>query len=158
MNPRFLVDGMHGYVARWLRIMGYDAVYLSRVENGDIVQLASGGRILVTSDVELAKKAEKNGVQVVLTRGLNEEEALRLLVARFKLFFREASLRCTVCNGELEPIDLEEAERTLGRSLKNVETFWRCKECGKLYWRGSHWKNISRQILKLTGAEPWKNH
>lgn len=154
MDLRFLVDGMHGYVARWLRIMGYDTVYLNHAEDGDIVQLASSGRILVTSDIKLAEMAEKKGVQVVLTRGLTEEESLRLLVERFKLFFREDSLRCTVCNGELEPVGLEEAERALGRSLKNLEAFWRCKACGKLYWRGSHWRNISRQILKLTGVEP----
>jgi len=145
---------MHGYVAKWLRIMGYDALYLNHVGDDDVVQLASSGRILVTSDVGLARRAEKKGFQVVLIEGLSQEEALRLLVERFKLCFKEDSLRCTVCNGELEPTDTKEAERVLGRTLKNVEVFWRCKACGKLYWRGSHWKNISRQILKLTGAEP----
>lgn len=153
MGLRFLVDSMHGYVARWLRIMGYDTIYLNSVEDNDAVQLALSGRVLVTSDAELAKMAEKKGVEVVLTKGLTEEEALRLLVERFKLCFKEDSLRCTVCNGELELVGREEVVNTPD-APRNVDLFWRCRVCGKLYWRGSHWKNISRQILKLTGAEP----
>jgi len=144
---------MHGYVARWLRIMGYDTIYLNSVEDNDAVQLALSGRVLVTSDAELAKTAEKKGVEVVLIKGLTEDEALRLLVERFKLCFKEDSLRCTVCNGELEPISPEKVENTPDVP-KNVDLFWRCRVCGKIYWRGSHWRNISRQILKLTGAEP----
>jgi len=151
LGLRFLVDSMHGYVARWLRIMGYDTIYMNSVEDNDAVQLASG-RVLVTSDAELAKTAEKKGVEVVLTKGLTEEEALRLLVERFKLCFKEDSLRCTVCNGELKPVSREEVGNT-PNAPRNVDLFWRCRVCGKLYWRGSHWKNISRQILKLTGAE-----
>ncbi|MCX8182874.1 MAG: Mut7-C RNAse domain-containing protein [Crenarchaeota archaeon] len=153
MGLRFLVDSMHGYVAKWLRIMGYDTLYLNSVDDEDIVQLALRGRVLVTSDDELAKIAERKGVEVVLTKGLTEEEVLRLLVERFKLFFHEASLRCTVCNGELEPLPAGEAEKN-PEVPKNVGLLWRCKACGKVYWRGSHWRNISRQILKLTGSEP----
>ena len=152
MGLRFLVDSMHGYVARWLRIMGYDTIYLNSVEDDDVVKLALKGRVLVTSDDELAKIAEKKGVEVVLTKGLTEEEVLRLLVERFKLCFKEDSLRCTVCNGELETVAPEEVEKTPG-APKNVDLLWRCRACGKLYWRGSHWKNISRQILKLTGSK-----
>ncbi len=153
MGQRFLVDSMHGYVAKWLRIMGYDTLYLNSVGDEDIVQLALGGRVLVTSDDELAKIAERKSVEVVLTKGLTEEEVLRLLVERFKLFLQEDSLRCTVCNGELELLPPDEAEKNPG-APKNVGLIWRCKACGKLYWRGSHWRNISRQILKLTGSEP----
>lgn len=152
MDPRFLVDGMHGYVARWLRIMGYDTIYLNNVEDNVVVQLALSDRILVTSDAELAKMAKRKGVEVVLTKGLTEEETLILLVEKFKLFFKKDSLRCTVCNGELEQVSYEEIKAV--EIPKNVKSFWRCKACGKLYWRGSHWRNISRQILKLTGVEP----
>lgn len=153
MNLRFLVDSMHGYVAKWLRIMGYDTVYLNHVEDNDVIRLASDGRILVTSDTELAKTAEARGVQVVLIKGLSEEEALRLLTEKFKLSLREDSLRCTVCNGELEAISLEEVARTLEMIPKGTNEFWRCKKCGKVYWRGSHWRNISRQISSLTSLE-----
>jgi uncharacterized protein with PIN domain len=153
LSLKFLVDSMHGYVAKWLRIMGYDTLYLNTVDDENIVQLALNGRILVTSDDELAKIAERKGVEVVLTKGLTEEEVLRLLVERFKLVFQKDSLRCTVCNGELEPLPPEEAEKN-PEAPKNVDLLWRCKVCGKLYWRGSHWRNISRQILNLTGSKP----
>jgi len=142
---------MHGYIARWLRIMGYDTVYLNNVEDNEAIRLASEGRILVTSDTELARLAESRGVRVVIIKGLSEREALRMLVEKFNLDFRKDSLRCTVCNGELKTIGLEEAVSILGFSPRGVKTFWKCESCGKVYWKGSHWRNISSQISKLVG-------
>lgn len=144
---------MHGYVARWLRIMGYDAVYLKNVDDHEAIRLASEGRVLVTSDIELARFAEAKGVRVVMVKGLSEREALEMLVKKFNLSFREGFLRCTVCNGELETIGLEEASSKLGFTPKGVKAFWRCKACGKIYWKGSHWRSISRQISILIGNE-----
>ncbi|MEM2351064.1 MAG: Mut7-C RNAse domain-containing protein [Thermoproteota archaeon] len=150
MSLKFLVDSMHGYVARWLRIMGYDTVYLNNsVKDNEAVRLASEGRILITSDIELAKRAEAQGVLVVMVKGLSEQEVLRILVERFNLIFREDSLRCTVCNGELKTIGLNEVFSMIGFVPRGVEKFWKCKSCGKVYWKGSHWRNISRQISRL---------
>ncbi|MEM3712558.1 MAG: Mut7-C RNAse domain-containing protein, partial [Thermoproteota archaeon] len=95
MSLRFLVDSMHGYVARWLRIMGYDTVYLNNIGDHEAVRIASEGRILITSDIELAKYAEANGITVVMVKGLNEQEALRTIIRRFNLAFKEEFLRCT---------------------------------------------------------------
>jgi len=33
-EPSFLLDGMLGNLARWLRIMGYDSVYLKDEKDG----------------------------------------------------------------------------------------------------------------------------
>lgn len=145
---------MHGYIARWLRIMGYDTLYLRNMDDDEAIRIASEGRILITSDAELARYAETRGVKVFVIKGLSEKEALETLVKKFNLAFREDFSRCTVCNGELESIGLEEAGSILGFTPKGVNAFWKCKSCGKVYWRGSHWKNISRQILRLVDNEP----
>ncbi|MGQ9689813.1 MAG: Mut7-C RNAse domain-containing protein [Thermoproteota archaeon] len=153
MSPNFLVDSMHGYVAKWLRIMGYDTVYLKNTQDDEAIRLALNGRILITSDVELARAAEVKGAQVVLVKGLSEEGIIRLLSERFKLS-PSGCLRCTVCNGELEEIGFEDVRRAMGSPPKGISKFWRCKDCGKIYWKGSHWRNISRQISIFTGKEP----
>lgn len=145
---------MHGYIARWLRIMGYDTVYLRNMDDNEAIRLASEGRILITSDTELARYAETRGVKVFVIKGLSEQEALETLVKKFNLAFREDFLRCTVCNGELETIGLEEAGSILGFTPKGVNAFWRCRVCGKVYWKGSHWRNISRQISRLVDDKP----
>ena len=151
MSLRFLVDSMHGYIARWLRIMGYDTIYLKNMDDHEAIRLASEGRVLVTSDTELARYAETRGVRVFVIKGWSEQEALEMLVKRFNLAFREDFFRCTVCNGELEAIGLEEANSILGFTPKGVNAFWKCRECGKVYWKGSHWRNISHQISRLVG-------
>jgi len=45
--------------------------------------------------------------------------------------------RCTVCNGLLEEIGSLEGQR------------WRCRDCGKLYWQGGHWKGIKKRLEEL---------
>ncbi|MCS7139052.1 MAG: Mut7-C RNAse domain-containing protein [Crenarchaeota archaeon] len=157
MTLKFLVDSMHGYVARWLRIMGYDTVYLKNIGDQEAVKMASEGRILVTSDSGLAKYAETKGITVVMVKGLNEHEILRTLIGRFGLSFKEDFLRCTICNGELRVIGSEEAFNILGFIPKGVEKFWKCSSCSKVYWKGSHWKNIYRQISSFFNNESADN-
>ncbi|MGQ9478864.1 MAG: Mut7-C RNAse domain-containing protein [Thermoproteota archaeon] len=151
MNPRFVIDGMHGYLAKWLRIMGYDTLYMDHVEDEVLIKIASDGRILITSDVELAQRAYGKGIHTILVKGLNEDESLRLVVKNLKLSFREDSLRCTVCNGKLITISREEASKIARNIPKSMESFWKCESCDKIYWKGSHWKNILRKIFELTG-------
>ena len=33
-------------------------------------------------------------------------------------------------------------------TLKRYEMFWVCTGCEKVYWRGSHWKNINTTLAK----------
>ncbi|MEM3712601.1 MAG: Mut7-C RNAse domain-containing protein, partial [Thermoproteota archaeon] len=56
-------------------------------------------------------------------------------------------------NGELKTVGFDEVSNTLGFIPRGVEKFWKCKSCGKVYWRGSHWRNITRQISRLFAAE-----
>jgi uncharacterized protein with PIN domain len=32
------------------------------------------------------------------------------------------------------------------RTLKAYDEFWICDSCGKVFWRGSHWRNIQATI------------
>ncbi len=59
-RPRFAVDEMLGTLARWLRVMGYDAVYEKDHNDDEIVDIAKReGRILLTRDRELAARMER---------------------------------------------------------------------------------------------------
>ena len=63
MRPRFSLDEMLGSLAKWLRIMGYDALYLRDLNDGEILRRAEEeGRILLTRDKELAHRAGEGGL------------------------------------------------------------------------------------------------
>jgi uncharacterized protein with PIN domain len=72
----------------------------------------------------------------------------------FVLKFDEERSRCTVCNGELNPISREEA--SLGvpdGALRSSDHFFRCSKCGKYYWWGSHWKDIRKKMATMTDLD-----
>ena len=59
--------------------------------------------------------------------------------------------RCSICNNKLEIIEHanlpnNEVYETV---LKNNNEFYRCERCNKLYWHGSHIKNIILMIERI---------
>ncbi len=147
-RPRFAVDEMLGTLARWLRIMGYDATYEKDHGDEEIVNATRvEGRILLTRDRELASRMDESGLYIDSDR---LEEQLRQVWKAFSLKPDQDMARCTVCNGELELIDEQKAKDKVPESvfLSNRE-FFQCRKCGKIYWRGTHWLNIKKRLAAL---------
>jgi uncharacterized protein with PIN domain len=135
-TPRFIVDGMLGSLAIKLRILGFDTIYdKSSTDQELISNTLREGRFLVTSDKELFLHSKQRHAKAILVTGKTEEE--RLLELSQKAGIDHLSLsktsRCSTCN-----FLLQETGRTdeLGRSI------YKCENCDKLYWRGSHWKKL----------------
>ena len=60
---QFLLDGMLGKLTRWLRMLGYDAVYQNDSSDTDLLTAAkSKSLILLTSDEELYRTATFRGI------------------------------------------------------------------------------------------------
>jgi uncharacterized protein with PIN domain len=54
---KFLADGMLGKLARWLRILGHDVIYLVEFEDSELLKLAKKEEsVLLTKDLELYKR------------------------------------------------------------------------------------------------------
>ncbi|MDI3502447.1 MAG: uncharacterized protein PWR13_803 [Archaeoglobi archaeon] len=131
MKPKFVADEMLGKLARWMRIFGCD---VSEVRGDDeLLEEAKKGRILLTRDRELYRRALLMKLDAYLLSSDELEEQLFEVFSNFNLRTDEPE-RCTVCNGLLEEV---EGER------------WRCRECGKEYWIGSHWKGIEERRRRL---------
>ncbi|MDD1771186.1 MAG: Mut7-C RNAse domain-containing protein [Methanomassiliicoccales archaeon] len=148
-RPRFAADEMLGSLARWLRLMGYDTMYAKDIDDTKIIEIAKEeGRYLLTRDKELSQRIGERGLYVesdVL------DEQLRQVSARFHLESDPDRARCTVCNGELKTITKEDAVGHVPEgALENNAIFYVCAGCGKYYWRGSHWKNISKRLQEVS--------
>ena len=53
------------------------------------------------------------------------------------------------CGASLRSVGKEEvAGKVPSGTLSHYGEFWACTGCGKVYWRGSHWKNISETLDK----------
>ena len=55
------------------------------------------------------------------------------------------------CGGELAGTDERaEAGRVPPRSLACHDRFWECESCGKAFWLGKHWQEITTPPAEAT--------
>ncbi|MDG6910249.1 MAG: hypothetical protein JRN08_07755 [Nitrososphaerota archaeon] len=153
-RTKFAADAMLGTLARKLRALGFDTTYYRSGDDAGLLEAASSeGRIILTSDRALAANAPSRGASAVLlsqrTDGARVSAVARACRERGIPLVRGDPL-CSVCGGELET--LRKGEVT-GRVPPAVERrhnlFFRCAACGKLYWRGSHWKKLRSLANRL---------
>lgn len=147
-RPSFVADGMLGDVARWLRIMGYDTLYFGDMDDERILT-SSAERVLLTSDEQLYHRAIKQRIDAFLVSGGTLFEKLRGIVRRYSLSPAMCGSRCTSCNGVLVLASRGQINSSKEVLPPLVGEVWACSECGKLYWRGSHWKSIGKTLKEL---------
>lgn len=155
-NPSFIVDGMLGSLARWLRLLGYDTLYCEDQPDEKIIS-ATKSRILLTRDKELLLRARNQGLTAFSPGSPPKHHQLQRLKQEFGLDFsiNPDQSRCPECNTFLSPTPPEDVEGKIpAGSLKRHQYFWQCQnpQCGKVYWQGRHWKRI-RQTLEAIPSD-----
>ena len=154
MAPRFLLDGMLGSLARWLRILGYDTLYHIDMEDDLLrAEAQDSKRVLVTRDAELHKIAKKTGLNSVLIHSDHIMEQLKELVDAQDISLIPMNTRCPRCNGDLEPADKDDITGKVPLESYNLfDEYWVCTMCKALYWKGSHWVQIEETLNKIADS------
>ena len=146
-ESRFILDGHLGKLARNLRLLGFDTLYRNDYDDTEIIRIAERERrIILTRDVGILKHgAVTRGYWI---RTTSPEEQTQEVLRRFDLFRQTRPFtRCTVCNGPVEKIAKEKIlHRLEPRTKKYYEAFYRCVECDKIYWKGSHHEKMLDKI------------
>jgi uncharacterized protein with PIN domain len=149
---RFAADRMLGKLAKWLRILGYDTLYARGMSQEEFMGLAAEGRILLSRNTRLRKRIPQDSLVFVESNDpaaqlQNLVRALNLVVNPERFF-----TRCTVCNGRLEPVKIEEvAGKVPDYIWTRHDRFSKCKNCGKIYWPGSHMARSRVEIGRVLG-------
>lgn len=147
---KFVVDGMLGSFTRWLRILGYEAEYFNDASDDFLLKkTASQEAILLTSDVELFRRASARGLFAFVVKGEDEAQRLASVASRWglRLDFDEVLSKCPNCGATLRMANIEEVQdKVPAGTLKRYQEFWVCTCCGKAYWRGRHWKRINETL------------
>lgn len=149
-DVKFMVDGMLGKVARWLRMLGYDTKYANNLNDDEILKIADGEkRIILTKDYQLFRKANASGVKAVFIEGRSHIEKLadlsRQLDIRLEINIERS--RCPKCNSAIKSVDKESVKDKVPSTTHRIYgEFWICTGCGQIYWRGSHWKKINNSL------------
>ena len=145
-EPKFVVDGMLGKLARWLRILGYDVKYYRSIDDDSLIEIAEKeNRILLTRDNALYRKSIAKSVHSIFLEDDSRVKNLAKISKNLgiKLKVDTAVSRCPKCNSRIKPVAKNAVRgKVPEKTFRRVEEFWICPNCGQVYWRGSHWKNI----------------
>ena len=147
---------MLGKIAKKLRILGFDTIYISSNTNDReiLALLMKTKRILLTSDKELFYRSKHYHCPSIIINKNTEIENLITIFSNLEIKVIDTLLschRCSICNNKLEIIeDVNLVKNEIyHRVIKNNKEFYKCKRCNKLYWHGSHIKNIILLIEKI---------
>ena len=145
---RFLADSMLGTLAKWLRIMGYDTAYDTRLDDHALVRLARAEeRVLLTRDTGLV---QRKGVRCLFIASEVLAEQLAQVLETFALHADNPFSRCPVCNSPLEDVPKHDAWGQVPPFVfQTQERFSLCPECNRFYWRGTHWQKMLTQVRNL---------
>ena len=147
---KFLADSMLGSLARWLRMLGHDVVYNVKLDDSALLELTKKeNRILLTKDLELYQRAIGRDLDAFYVEGKTESERLAELAKRFGITLEidMDKSHCPVCNTPLKSVQKEQLKDELQKNTFTYhDKFWKCPNCGQVYWQGAHWRQINNTL------------
>lgn len=153
-DPRFVLDVHLGTLARKLRMLGFDTYYAISCSDEEIARIASDERrIVLTRDIGLLKRSEvERGYWL---RSQTPAAQLKEVLGRFDLPSKiRAFSRCLSCNGTIRRVRTSDVEKLLQpKTRRYYNEFYRCDSCGKLFWKGSHYQRMMREVETLVAGK-----
>ena len=133
-----------------MRLLGYDTEFFEGGDTAALAEAKRSGRILLTKDEELGRRAESTGIPFLFLKQEKLEEDLAIIIEKYglEMGFPEKT-RCPECNGELEEKECASLEGIPEDVVEEKRRCWKCASCGKNYWEGGHWKNIKKVLQKI---------
>ncbi|MBN2089606.1 Mut7-C ubiquitin/RNAse domain-containing protein [candidate division KSB1 bacterium] len=152
----FILDVHLGKLARLLRMLGFDAVYQNNFDDPEIIALGvAEQRIILTRDRGLLKHSCITHGYCI--RSTDPMVQVREVLQRFDLHSRIQSFRkCSICNGDLRKVDKETIlSQIQAGTQKYYCTFYQCRQCHKIYWRGSHYARLKARLSQVLELPDW---
>jgi len=153
-DMKFAVDCMLGKLAKWLKILGFDAVFFSKIEDDALLSLArEEQRILLTKDNVLLDRAKD--IPSLYIDSENWREQIVQVIDTFKLRPQvRPYTRCIECNIPLKNLDRSHAKNLVTPFVyKHADGFAVCPGCGRVFWRGTHFRDMEDKIEKILSGK-----
>ena len=146
-KPSFVCDSTCIRECRWLRLLGFDSIHARFIKE-------ITGAIYEEKRFLLTRK--KTGYLYPEWKIFRVPEGpFKLRIKRIIEYFNlkdKISLfsRCSECNSEIEEIEKEKVkDRVPYYTFKTQEKFYICKNCKKIYWKGSHYFYFDKHIREI---------
>jgi len=144
----FLCDEMLGHLCRYLRAAGYDTLLANNgASDAELLrQCHAEGRYFLTQDTLIREHKAANGIALILPHTTLDKLAARV-GAHFGLdWTARAFSRCLMDNTLLVVADDAAMARAPQDAQRPGEPLKHCPVCGRVYWRGSHYKRMQARL------------
>ena len=151
MGPdRFVTDSSLEWLARRLRILGFDVLTLRGARLEELFETARHERRIVLT---MSTRHPKRWADVPARRVARGKarESVRAIAESCEPSGTPFS-RCANCNHALERrLPIEATGEVPGAVLRQARSLRHCPECGKWYWEGSHVDRLREWLERALG-------
>lgn len=155
-SQRFIADVMVGRLARYLRMAGYDVIYSNDAHDDLIIDIAAKeNRVVLTRDTMMLKRKQfNNGIlKSVFINDDSLREQLLQVSSYMNLELKPDLIICLICNSPLKTVSRENVKNHVPAYVyKTQDNFKYCRNCGKYYWRGTHFDYIEKYFNELNNT------
>ena len=135
-------------------MLGYDTSYERNIDDADVVdRVLKEDRWLLTRDRYLVQRKVLQGRYTLIHSDYITDQLRQLRCElEIKLTVDDDTLcRCAECNHLLEMLPPSQAASRVPRFVaRNYTDFASCPDCGRLFWSGTHWAHLLRQLQQLS--------
>jgi uncharacterized protein with PIN domain len=127
-------------------------------DDGRMVKIAlAQNRVILTKDSQVMKRrlVTSGRLKAVLIKDDDVKVQLQQVVRALNLdyHFKPFSI-CLECNQQLQEKNKNQARELVPPYVfKTQSLYMECPSCRRLYWRGTHWQAMTRQLEKMAEAK-----
>ncbi len=152
---RFIVDSNVGKLVKWLRMLGYDAVFFDGEDDAYMIDRAlKEGRVILTRDTQVMKRGviTSGRLKAILIESDQPEPQVRQVIDTLHIDSQSRLFTvCLECNNPLEERSKEEVEQRVPPYVfQTQQQYMECPVCHRIYWRGTHWQAMLQKLERLT--------
>jgi len=151
---RFAVDRMLGNLAQWLRIIGYDTTFNKNLSLKAFSELSKAEqRIILTRNSRIHEI--RSPVEYYLVAQQQSDKQFREIIDKFNLDTKKHIFsRCLECNVRVDEVKREDVKNDIPDYVyNNSDIFLKCPECGKVFWKGSHYESVVKKLESIINTK-----
>lgn len=149
-QPKFICDVHLGKLCKYLRMLGFDTFFDSSLSLDKLIDISrSEHRILLSRNNHISRL--QRITHYFRIRSANADEQLKDLIQQMDLYNRiQPFSRCLQCNSLIKPVEKSTILNQLPpKIIEHFYTFYICKTCHKIYWKGSHYQRMMTHLNQL---------
>jgi uncharacterized protein with PIN domain len=155
---KFIVDINVGKLSHWLRMMGYDTLLFNGPDDGEMLKTAlQQNRVILTRDSQFLKRRliTNKTASALFVSGETPQKQLKYVAETLNLNYTHRPFTiCLECNSPLINKNRDEVKEKIPPYVyKNHDSFMECPSCHRVYWQGTHWEAMIKELKGFAGEK-----